>query len=76
MRQLTRILVFLTLSQHLVNAHPVQSWGSYEFKSLVSFGNSYTDESRLNYFTEHKDAPPAGWKEPDVYLLLPIRLPY
>ncbi|KHO01049.1 acetyl esterase [Metarhizium album ARSEF 1941] len=29
-------------------------------KNLVTFGDSYTDEGRLNYFTQHHEAPPIG----------------
>ncbi|KAJ3033295.1 hypothetical protein HDV00_006533, partial [Rhizophlyctis rosea] len=32
---------------------------------MVSFGDSYTDESRIGYFIGHNDtAPPAGWEAP------------
>ncbi|PGH11392.1 hypothetical protein AJ79_04893 [Helicocarpus griseus UAMH5409] len=40
-------------------------WNLKELKSLVTFGNSYTDESRLGYFIEHKEAPPVGWRAPE-----------
>jgi hypothetical protein len=42
-------------------------WKSQQFKSIVTFGDSYTDESRLNYFSQHNGtAPPPGWVDPVV----------
>ncbi|KAF8423246.1 GDSL lipase/acylhydrolase family protein [Tirmania nivea] len=38
--------------------------GWKDIQNLVSFGDSYTDESRLTYFGEHRQAPPVGWKAP------------
>lgn len=44
-----------------------QSWGLKKFTSLVAFGDSYTDDSRLGYFGEHNGtAPPVGWVDPVV----------
>ena len=74
MRELSRILAILALGQHLVDAHPSRPWGSQHFKSLVSFGNSYTDQSRLGYFIEHQGPPPVGWEQPDVRLLPRLRV--
>lgn len=38
-----------------------------KFKSLVQFGDSYTDMARLHYFVTHNGtAPPVGWEQPDV----------
>ncbi|OBT41293.1 hypothetical protein VE00_08422 [Pseudogymnoascus sp. WSF 3629] len=38
-----------------------KGWGLKKFKNLVSFGDSYTDESRLGYFQQHNgQGPPAG----------------
>ncbi|KAK4997235.1 hypothetical protein LTR66_003320 [Elasticomyces elasticus] len=40
-------------------------WGLKAFTSLVTFGDSYTDESRLGYFGTHNgEAPPVGWVDP------------
>jgi phospholipase/lecithinase/hemolysin len=37
------------------------TWAVSNFSSLVAFGDSYTDENRLNYFGIHNgSAPPAG----------------
>lgn len=49
-----------------------QPWGLKKFTSLVAFGDSYTDDSRLNYFSQHNGtAPPVGWVDPVVsYVLL------
>ncbi|KAF2489558.1 hypothetical protein BU16DRAFT_567729 [Lophium mytilinum] len=45
--------------------HP--SWDLREFKTIVTFGDSYTDENRLGYFGTHNgSAPPIGWEEPMV----------
>lgn len=42
-------------------------WGLKDFKTLVAFGDSYTDESRLDYFSSHNgSAPPVGWIDPVV----------
>lgn len=72
MPQLTSILTTLAIGPLAVLGSPVHNsagahWGSKNFKTLVAFGDSYTDESRLNYFIAHDgDAPPVGWDEPDV----------
>jgi len=37
------------------------NWNLKQFNSLVTFGDSYTDESRLGYFISHNGAaPPPG----------------
>lgn len=42
-------------------------WDLASLKSLVVFGDSYSDDSRLNYFVTHNDsAPPVGWVDPAV----------
>lgn len=42
-----------------------EEWGLKKFTTLVAFGDSYTDDSRLNYFSEHNGtAPPVGWVDP------------
>ena len=33
-------------------------WSLENFDSLVTFGDSYTDENRLNYFLQNKGNPP------------------
>ncbi|KAJ9307570.1 CAZyme family CE16 [Paecilomyces variotii] len=46
-------------------ALPSTAWNLKSFKSLVAFGDSYTDESRLDYFASHNgSAPPVGWVDP------------
>ena len=43
------------------------SWGLTSFKSLVAFGDSYTDQSRLSYFASHNGSePPVGRIAPVV----------
>ncbi|PYH95491.1 GDSL lipase/acylhydrolase family protein [Aspergillus ellipticus CBS 707.79] len=40
-------------------------WGPTSFRNLVTFGDSYTDDTRINYFYNHNgSAPPVGWVEP------------
>lgn len=42
------------------------AWTESQFSSLVVFGDSYTDESRLGYFINHKGAaPPVGYLGPE-----------
>jgi hypothetical protein len=37
------------------------AWQAQKFKTLVTFGDSYTDENRLGYFISHNgSAPPVG----------------
>lgn len=45
------------------------SWNLKKFTSLVVFGDSYSDDSRLGYFiTNNGSAPPVGWVDPVVGL--------
>ncbi|KAL4782193.1 hypothetical protein BJX76DRAFT_349579 [Aspergillus varians] len=47
------------------HAHRPHHWGLREWKGLVTFGNSYTDDTRLEYFESHNgSAPPVGWQQP------------
>ncbi|PLB43269.1 GDSL lipase/acylhydrolase family protein [Aspergillus steynii IBT 23096] len=56
----------LALTLDLTLARPSQGWGLRKFKSLVTFGDSYTDDSRLGYFINHNgSAPPVGWVQPE-----------
>lgn len=42
-------------------------WSLKKFTSLVAFGDSYTDDSRLGYFASNNgSAPPVGWVNPAV----------
>jgi len=44
-----------------------ENWSLKKFTSLVAFGDSYTDDSRLGYFASHNgSAPPVGWVNPAV----------
>ena len=44
-----------------------EEWGLKKFTSLVAFGDSYTDDSRLGYFgSNNGSAPPVGWVNPAV----------
>ncbi|KAE8383318.1 glycoside hydrolase superfamily [Aspergillus bertholletiae] len=37
------------------------------FNNLVTFGDSYTDDTRVAYFYAHNgSAPPVGWKQPEA----------
>lgn len=43
------------------------NWNLKKFTSLVAFGDSYTDDSRLGYFISHNgSAPPVGYDNPAV----------
>lgn len=45
------------------------SWHLRNFKTLVTFGDSYTDLNRLDYLINHGgQAPPVGWVDPGVSL--------
>lgn len=45
-----------------------------KFKSLVQFGDSYTDIARLGYFIAHNgSAPPVGWEQPEVRHIHPLQ---
>jgi hypothetical protein len=47
--------------------HAAQAWKEGKFKTLVTFGDSYTDENRLGYFIQNNGtAPPVGWEQPVV----------
>ncbi|KAF9887336.1 hypothetical protein FE257_010331 [Aspergillus nanangensis] len=62
--QLLPSLVALGLAVICAQAH--HHWGPPRFESLVTFGDSYTDDSRLNYFISHNNsAPPVGWVQPE-----------
>ncbi|KAI9037140.1 SGNH/GDSL hydrolase family protein [Aspergillus affinis] len=66
MRQAHLLAVIVVLTLDLTLAQPSQNWGPRKFRSLVTFGDSYTDDSRLNYFGTHNgSAPPVGWVQPD-----------
>jgi hypothetical protein len=48
-----------------------QHWKDGQFNTLVTFGDSYTDENRLGYFINHNgSAPPVGWDQGIVRCLL------
>lgn len=64
---LSFLLPIWILLSTLAVADPSAKWKSFNFTSLVTFGDSYTDESRLKYFEDNNgDAPPVGWVEPIV----------
>lgn len=42
-----------------------QAWHVSQMKNLVTFGDSYTDESRLGYFMNHGHGPPPGELTPE-----------
>lgn len=43
------------------------AWSLAQFSSLITFGDSYTDENRLNYFIQNGGAaPPPGTLLPEV----------
>ncbi|RAO69567.1 uncharacterized protein BHQ10_005579 [Talaromyces amestolkiae] len=67
------VYISVLLSQLTIATSPTLSsrgessskWKLKKFKSLVTFGDSYTDESRFGYFASHNgSAPPVGWVDP------------
>ncbi|KAI9374599.1 hypothetical protein BJX61DRAFT_532241 [Aspergillus egyptiacus] len=59
------MLYCVQLIQFGALAQPSHHWGPRPWKSLVTFGNSYTDEGRVEYFLNHNgDSPPVGWDQP------------
>jgi len=49
------------------NPNPKSAWNLQQFKNFITFGDSYTDESRLAYFYTHGGAaPPPGTLLPQV----------
>jgi len=51
-----------TLAFGTALAHPPSNgWQAKSFKTIVTFGDSYTDENRLGYFINNKSPPPVGW---------------
>ncbi|KAF2264039.1 hypothetical protein CC78DRAFT_602707 [Lojkania enalia] len=68
MRCSSTSIKFLVLNLAFTVGH-AQRWGSgwsaKNFKNMVMFGDSYTDENRLGYFINHNgSAPPTGWDQP------------
>jgi len=50
-----------------VAADSLPAWKESKFKTLVTFGDSYTDENQLGYFIDHSgSAPPVAWDQPIV----------
>jgi hypothetical protein len=71
------LLLFPLLSSLTISAslHPRKgnrnnaSWSASRFRSLITFGDSYTDENRLLYFFLQKNTPPPpGTLLPESYL--------
>ena len=52
---------------HWPGSGSYNSWNLRQLTSLVVFGGSYSDDSRLGYFiTNNGNAPPVGWVDPVV----------
>jgi hypothetical protein len=52
---------------HVAALPSARGWNIKNLKSVVTFGDSYTDEQRLSYFADHNGtAPPPGWVQPVV----------
>jgi phospholipase/lecithinase/hemolysin len=50
------------------DGHHPSIWQTSKFNSLLTFGDSYTDENRLNYFASHNGlAPPPGTLLPESF---------
>lgn len=62
-----RLCVFSLAAAIGFAGRPSQSWKDGKFQTLVTFGDSYTDENRLGYFINNNgSAPPVGWEQPVV----------
>ncbi|KAL6710943.1 hypothetical protein ACN47E_006818 [Coniothyrium glycines] len=60
-----RLLVVSLASAVGLAGRSPQGWKDGKFKTLVTFGDSYTDENRLGYFINNNgSAPPVGWEQP------------
>lgn len=65
--RLPRFLSVILLGLEAALAESTQKWSIQDFKTLVTFGDSYTDDTRISYFINHNgSAPPVGWVEPIV----------
>ncbi|SMY24715.1 unnamed protein product [Zymoseptoria tritici ST99CH_1A5] len=54
--------------QHTSPPETHSQWSLQKFTSLVTFGDSYTDDSLLQYFADHNgSAPPVGYVNPANY---------
>lgn len=72
---LSPLLLFSSLSS-LTNSASIrprnsspnnQPWSTSRFNSLITFGDSYTDENRISYFVTHNNtAPPPGTLLPET----------
>ena len=71
------VFVVIIISLSVVYGHPKPSavgsassgspsWTLEDFKGLVTFGDSYTDEARGYYIGGHGQVPPVGWEGPLV----------
>lgn len=58
---LSTLLLFSAVAHALVMRTPASAWNAQQFNDFIAFGDSYTDENRLNYFGgSNGSAPPAG----------------
>ncbi|RAH56722.1 GDSL lipase/acylhydrolase family protein [Aspergillus piperis CBS 112811] len=63
--RLPRCVSVILLGLEAALAESTQKWSIQDFKTLVTFGDSYTDDTRISYFINHNgSAPPVGWVEP------------
>jgi phospholipase/lecithinase/hemolysin len=69
-------LLVLNLAFAIGSAQNSKGWNLKNFKTLVTFGDSYTDENRLSYFIRHNgSAPPVGWEQ-GVVCIAPRVFPF
>lgn len=63
---LTSLLAPLVLAASLPRGK--QTWSASNFNSLITFGDSYTDENNLNYIGSHNGSyPPTGTLLPESF---------
>ncbi|KIW82352.1 hypothetical protein Z517_05379 [Fonsecaea pedrosoi CBS 271.37] len=62
------LLVTSTTSTAVPRQSSNKPWSLQNFNSLITFGDSYTDESRLGWFINHNgSAPPVGTLLPETF---------
>ena len=61
MFRVSAFVIFSAYAQAFSFQKASSAWSEKCFNSLITFGDSYTDENRLNWFSTHNgSAPPAG----------------
>lgn len=65
--KLLQLLIVAAAFAPVQAGNPAQAWEQCKIKTLVTFGDSYTDENRLGYIIQNNGSlPPVGWDQPVV----------